>query len=81
MGFKFWLKMNKKNDKLKLQIILKAENKIAYALIYIFLSGNELLLILCHNILVRHRLTKSLKTSNVGIAKATPTYYTEKVEF
>ena len=30
MGFKFWLKMNKKNDKLKLQIILKAENKIAY---------------------------------------------------
>ena len=40
MGFKFWLKMNKKNDKLKLQIILKAENEIAYALIYIFLSRN-----------------------------------------
>ena len=40
MGFKFWLKMNKKNNKLKIQIILKAENKIAYALIYIFLSGN-----------------------------------------
>ena len=40
MGFKFWLKMNKKNNKLKIQIILKAENKIAYALIYVFLSGN-----------------------------------------
>ena len=37
-------------------------------------------LTLCHTISISHSLTKYLKTSDVRIGKASPTFYIEKVE-